>query len=64
MKNIGMKVLCGALLCGAFLGANNVSAAYNYDTTSEFSAQDTYIRVGTELCVKSTVLQGSRYMYA
>ena len=64
MKKIGMKVLCGALLCGAFLSANNVSAAYNYDTTSEFSAQDTYIRVGTELCVKSTVLQGSRYMYA
>lgn len=64
MKNTGIKVLCGALLCGAFLGANNVSAAYNYDTTSEFSAQDTYIRVGTELCVKSTVLQGSRYMYA
>ena len=29
MKNIGMKVLCGALLCGAFLGANNANA-YNY----------------------------------
>lgn len=67
MKNIETKLLCGALLCGAFLGVNNVSAAsYNYDTTSEFSARNTsssgwngnmYIRMGFKMCTKSDVLE-------
>lgn len=74
MKNTGIKVLCGALLCGAFFGVNNVSAAYNYNTTSEFSARDTsssgwngntYIRMNFKMCVKSNVLeaQNSYNMY-
>ncbi|MBR0467835.1 starch-binding protein [Candidatus Saccharibacteria bacterium] len=75
MKNIGTKVLCGMLLCGVFLGVNNVNAAsYNYDTTSEFSARNTtssgwngnmYIRMGFKMCSKSDVLAtwNSYYMY-
>lgn len=74
MKNVGTKVLCGALLCGAFFGANNVSAVYNYNTTSEFSARDTsssgwngntYIRMDFKMCTKSDVLeaQNSYNMY-
>ena len=75
MKNIGKKVLCGTLLCGVFLGVNNVNAtSYNYDTTSEFSARNTtssgwngnmYIRMGFKMCSKSDVLAtwNSYYMY-
>ena len=75
MKNIGMKVLCGMLLCGVFSGVNNVNAtSYNYDTTSEFSARNTtssgwngnmYIRMGFKMCSKSDVLAtwNSYYMY-
>lgn len=66
MKNIGMKVLCGALLCGAFLSVNNVSAAsYNYDITSKFQVtNNTYIRAGDKVCVKTDSLPGTKYLYA
>ena len=69
MKNIGLKVVCGALVCGALFGVGNVSA-YEYDTTSVFRAEykeggqdkTAYLRPGAETCVKSDVLQ-AHYIY-
>ena len=69
MKNIGLKVVCGALVCGALFGVGNANA-YEYDTTSVFRAEykegdqdkTAYLRPGDETCVKSDVLQ-AHYIY-